>query len=73
MIGFARPDIVHAQAPETPQHVEAADTTQIWLVRTTDGNDFIGRVVDKRTENLVLMTLNIGQVTIPKNQIERVA
>ena len=71
LIGFARSDISRAQAPETPQNVEPADTTQIWLVRTTDGNDFIGRIVVKNTESLVLMTQNIGQVTIPKNQIEQ--
>ena len=67
LMGFIYPDILYAQAP---QHVQTADTTQIWLVRTTDGNDFIGSIIEQTAENLVLVTANIGQVTIPRDQVE---
>ena len=71
LINFVHPDALYAQAPDTLQHAQAADSTQIWMVRTTDGNDFVGIIVEDTAEHVVLETRNIGLVTIPRDQIER--
>ena len=66
------PSLVRAQVPpDTTMHQVPADTAQVWAIRTADGNDFYGTIVEQTEVAVVLETQNIGVVTIPLDQVVR--
>jgi hypothetical protein len=46
-----------------------SDTTLI-QIETTDGNEFIGTIVNEDSEKIVLKTENLGEISIPKINIK---
>lgn len=49
---------------------QALQDTSYYRIETTDGNTFIGRIVDEDPEVIVFQTDNIGQITITKRNIK---
>nr|WKN36058.1 hypothetical protein K4G66_27200 [Tunicatimonas sp. TK19036] len=41
-----------------------SDTTLLWLVKTTDGNEYIGELISQTNQELRLKTRNLGEITI---------
>lgn len=52
------------------QTISVEDTSKYYLVRTTDGNEFTGTVVNRDLKNIILQTDTYGQVTIPLDIIK---
>jgi hypothetical protein len=50
-------------------HAQQSDTTLV-RIETTDGNEFIGNIVEENTQNIVLKTNNLGEITIQKSNIK---
>lgn len=47
-----------------------SDTTQLWLISTTDGNDYIGVIVSQDSNKVVIRTKALGEIGLPKSQIK---
>ena len=56
------------------QDFEYADTTSTKksTIYTLDGGQFVGKVIKNNDKEVVIETLNIGKVTIPKYQISEI-
>lgn len=48
---------------------QPADSTRV-MVETTDGNQYVGWIVDQNADVLVLKTDNLGEIKLPKKQIK---
>lgn len=59
----------HLAAQETPV---TADTTRLWQVITADGNQYIGVILDRNTDEVRLKTETIGIITIPVQNISSI-
>ncbi len=59
----------HLAAQETPV---TADTTRLWEVITADGNQYIGVILDRNTDEVRLKTETIGIITIPVQNISSI-
>jgi hypothetical protein len=47
--------------------------TLFYVVETTDGNEFIGQIVYEDEEKITLKTAILGEISIPRNYIKRMA
>lgn len=61
---------------ETPSAAKAqtgvVDTTQMVLVKTRDGNRYMGRILSQDAASMVLRTDKVGVITLPANQVVQV-
>jgi hypothetical protein len=61
----------------TPLHAQEADslrtapTSQLYRIETTDGNTLVGTLVSETEEAVVLRTRSVGEVTLQRDDIER--
>lgn len=46
------------------------DTSDIWQIETTDGNEYIGKIVAQDNEKIILQTESLGQITIQRKMIK---
>lgn len=58
--------------PDTQvSHSFPQDTSRLWLVVTTDGNRYVGQILEDNKQSIVIETQVVGTVTIPKQNIKR--
>ncbi len=56
-----------------PAHAqEARDTTTLYIIQTTDGNEYIGQIVDENETFILLKTARLGEITINKQDIRSI-
>lgn len=61
MGGLLNPTWLLAQIPE--------DFTSLWLVTTTDGNEYVGELIEQNDFEVRLLTKNLGEITIRTEDI----
>jgi len=61
-IGYPNTQVAHS----FPQ-----DTSRLWLVVTTDGNRYVGQILEDNKQSIVIETQVVGTVTVPKQNIKR--
>ncbi|MEQ8905732.1 hypothetical protein [Ekhidna sp.] len=54
------------------QNVTSESDTTLYQVFTKDGNSYIGTIVERNEEYIVLATKSIGTITIPADQIKEI-
>ena len=47
-----------------------ADSTELWVIDTKDGNSFMGHILDEDSTKIILLTEVYGTIQIPLNQIK---
>lgn len=47
-----------------------ADSTQLWRIITTDGNEYIGAIESRSSEQIVLRTESVGTITIQVRNVK---
>lgn len=50
----------------------ASDTTTIYRIETNDGNEYIGTIVSRNAESIVLKTIRLGEITLRVVDIIRI-
>lgn len=48
---------------------QAQDTTAIYLIKTRDGNKYVGQIVDQNDEFILFRTKNLSEITIAREDI----
>lgn len=46
-----------------------SDSTYLWLVKTNDGNEYVGELLSQDNQELQLRTRNLGEITIQQEDI----
>lgn len=54
------------------QTTSKQDSTKNYRIETTDGNEFIGQIIDQNIAQVRLKTEMIGEITIPKDKIKTI-
>ncbi|MEM8967653.1 MAG: hypothetical protein AAGE93_14635 [Bacteroidota bacterium] len=47
-----------------------SDSVQLWLVQTTDGNEYVGEIIEQTGNQVRLLTRNLGEITIKNSDIK---
>lgn len=58
--------------PLHAQTIVIEDTTQMYIIRTSDGNEFSGQVIAKDMDKVILETELYGTITIPVKNIKSI-